>query len=113
MATYGYTYIYRENGFPNSIMNQVEYRDVYDEIGDKINQINTYRNQGDYESAKKLIESNSDKLKEVSIGASLINSLIEENRNAQLYALEASQEIYTTSEEPIVSSTNVIWIGDE
>ena len=113
MATYGYTYKYRENGFPHSIMDEGEYEDVNNDIASEINQINIYRSQGNYKAAADLIKNKSDKLKKVSFGASLINSLIEENRNAQLYALEASQEIYTTSEEPIVSSTNVIWIGDE
>ena len=113
MATYGYTYEYRSPGFPSSVMNSGDYRDVSDSIGNLINEINNYRNKGKYDYAAKLIRENANVLSKVSFGASLLNSLIEENRNAQIYALEATQEIYTTSSEPDVSSDNVIWIGDE
>ena len=113
MANYGYTYEYRSPGFPTSVMNSGDYRDVSDGIGEIINEINNYRNKGKYDYAAKLIRENAEVLSKVSFGASHINSLIEEIRNAQLYALESAQEIYTTDDEPVVSSSDVIWIGGE
>ena len=113
MATFGYTYEYRSPGFPTSVMKSGDYRDVSDSIATLINTINSYRNQGKYDSAAILIRQNADILAKTSFGASLVNSLIEENRNAQLYALEVSQEIYTTIDEPASTSNNVIWIGGE
>lgn len=104
-----YTNEYRNPGFPNSIMERGNFVDVNDSIGELVNQINTYRSQGKFESARILILQNADALARSEFGATNINGLFEELRNTQIYAKNTSQEIIISDSEP-VAITGDIWI---
>lgn len=109
MATY--TNEYRTNNFPNSVMSNTNYIDVNDSIGDLINQINAYREAGQYDYASVLIKQNAATLAKVFIGSATINGLVEEIRNAQIFALKTSQHIYSDTTEPSIPNISDVWVG--
>ena len=109
MANVNYTNEYRNPAFPSEVMERGSFIDVDDSIGSIINQINTYRSQGKYDMAESLIRQNADVIAKASFDSFQINALIEEIRNTQIYALQANQEIATSSEEPF-ALVGSVWI---
>ena len=109
MAT-NYINEYRTPGFPESVMDSGNFLDVNDDMKDVISQINSARKAGNYNVIKTLYEEYKDVLDRVDLGASKINSIIEEIRNTQIFAKEAHQQIYVQSEKPEVLFDGLIWI---
>lgn len=105
MADYTHEY----SKFPNELISKRAYKDVNDSVAAKINGIKALQAEGRYSEAAALIPD----VKDYLLGADVINTLIEEIRNAQIYAKGAKQCIYVQSEEPdsTVIRENDVWIG--
>ena len=96
--------------FPQSLITKHSFKDVTDDIASLINQINSLRTKGLYGQAERLIEQNEDILGQYVIDSTVINTIIEELRNAQIYAKQAKQYVFTGEEMP-VCEYNDVWIG--
>lgn len=106
-----YTNEYRVDNFPNSVMPKTNFINVNDSIAALINEINSYRAQGRYDLATEIIRQNSTTLAKASIDATTVNMIVEELRNAQVYALKASQGVYVTTTEPATAAAGDVWVG--
>lgn len=106
MADYTHEY----SDFPTSVMSNTSYLDVDDTVATLINQLKSYQANGDYGSASNLIAVNPT-LKQYIIGVDVINKLVEEIRNAQIYAKSVKQTVFVQDTEPTTSINGDVWIG--
>ena len=107
MANYTHEY----SNFPTTIMEKSNYKDVDDTVAELINQLKTFQQNKDYNSAILLIAKNPS-LKQYIIGVDVINKIIEEVRNTQIYAKRTKQTIYIQDEdnEPTTAIDGDVWI---
>lgn len=108
MADYTHEY----SNFPNTVMTAIEYNDVTDSVATLINQIKTLQAAGNYYSATLLIAQNPS-IKQYIPCAEDLNKIGEEIRNAQIYAKQVKQTIYTDETEPVSMIDGDVWIGGE
>lgn len=80
--------------FPLSIMENVNYKDVNDDIAALLNRIDELRDAEDYLSAATLINTNKDILEPYVIDSNVVNRLFEEQRNTEIWASQEGQNIY-------------------
>lgn len=108
-----YTHEYSQ--YPDELIELVDYKNVDDTVGGLINEIETYRAQGNYLAATDLIERYADRLKKYNIDMTLINSMVEEIRNAQIKALTDGQFLSIDEEEPerLQINEGFVWVGGE
>ena len=106
MASYTHEY----SNFPTTIMEKSNYKDVDDTVAGLINQLKIFQQNKDYDSAFLLIAQNPS-LKQYIIGVDVINKIIEEIRNTQIYANRKKQTIYVQDDEPIAAIDGDVWIG--
>lgn len=98
--------------YPSQIMTKKTYKDVDDSVASQIQQIQDLRRAGNYNLAAQKIKALN--LSAYNFSAEDINWLIEENRNAQIYAKQKRQNIYSGSEDPIDTAvTYDVWIGGD
>lgn len=109
MANYTHEY----SNYPDELIELIGYRNVDDTIGILINQINTLRENGNYDEASALIEQYSSQLKKYNLDATTINSIIENIRNTQIKALQAGQFLSVESVEPAEVDDGFVWLGGE
>ena len=107
MASYTHEY----SNFPTTIMEKSNYKDVDDTVARLINQLKTYQQNKDYNSAALLIAKNPS-LKQYIIGVDVFNKIAEEIRNTQIYAKSKKQTIYVQDEdnEPMYAIDGDVWI---
>lgn len=107
MASYTHEY----SNFPTTIMERGNYKDVDDTVAVLINQLKTFQKNKDYKSAILLIAQNPS-LKQYIIGVDVINKIIEEIRNTQIYAKTTKQTVYIQDKNnvPISAVENDVWI---
>ena len=67
--------------FPHQIITQHHFMNIDDSIASLVNEINSYKMQGNFEVASKLISENAGLLAHYMIDASTINTIEEEIRN--------------------------------
>lgn len=96
MASFTHEY----SNFPNEVITIKEYKDVDDAVASLVQQINSYRNTGDFASANQLIAENKALLSAYNFASEDINRIVEEIRNAQVYAKEGNNTVYYMAEEP-------------
>lgn len=104
-----FTFFHGAN-FPISIMDNVEYKDVNDDIAALINRIETLRDAEDYLSASTLINTNKDILEPYIIDSKVINRLFEEQRNTEIWASQEGQNIYFTT--PFQKNINDVLVDE-
>ena len=105
MANYTHEY----SNFPTTVMEKGNYKDVNSNVARLIDQLKTYQQNRDYNSAVLLI-ANNPSLKQYIIGVDVINKIIEEIRNAQIYAKTAKQTIYVQDETPVSAIDGDVWL---
>lgn len=109
----GYTQEYGDaNGlsFPDVYIDLPTFKDIDETAGDIINQIEEFRSSGNLESARKLMNDNSELLIDYLIDAKVVNTWVEHLRNTQIYAKQVQQNIYI-GERPAVVQYGDIRIG--
>ena len=107
----GYTHEY--SNYPDALIELGNYKNVDDSIGGLINEIETYRSQGNYLAATQLVEEYAEDLKKYNIDMNLINKIIEEIRNTQIKALESGQFLSIAEVEPVSVDEGFVWLGGE
>ena len=98
------------NHFPFKSRNVHRFFKWYTYIWRTINQLKTFQQNKDYNSAVLLIAQNPS-LKQYIIGVDVINKIVEEIRNTQIYAKRKQQTIYVQDDEPISAIDGDVWIG--
>ena len=106
MASYTHEY----SSFPTTIMEKSNYKDVDGTVAELINQLKTFQQNKDYNSAILLIAQNPS-LKQYIIGVDVFNKITEEIRNTQIYAKNKKQTIYVQDDEPVTATDGDVWIG--
>lgn len=100
--------------FPDALMIKQQYKDAVDAPESDLNKLLELKNiqlSGNYGSAKEYL-TNNPALKDYIFTAESINRIVEELRNAQIYAKSVSQQIYYQEEKPMeYFSTGDIWIS--
>ena len=97
--------------FPYQIITQHHFMNIDDSIASLVNEINSYKMQGNFEVASKLISENAGLLAHYVIDASTINTIEEEIRNVQVMALQKHQCVYFDEEEPEYCALGDLWEG--
>lgn len=105
----GYTHEYSK--FPDELIEIKNYKNVDDTVGSLINQIESYRREGNYLAAVELINTYGENLKKYVLDVSVINSMIEEIRNCQIRSLVTGQMLSLEEDEPIEVDDGFIWLG--
>lgn len=98
------------SSFPQEIIKQHHFKDVDDNIASVVNQIKTLQSKGLYNQAARVVDNNRDVLGQYIIDSSLINEMIEQIRNTQLYALQQQQCVFYGN-KPLTCNDGDIWIG--
>ena len=101
------------SNYPDQLISLTNYKNVNDTIGELINQINQYRNDGNYAAAQVLISDYATQLKPYNLDMSIINMMIEEIRNTQIKGKVAGQFLSIEEDEPDGVWDNFVWIGGE
>lgn len=101
------------SNFPDELIHLEGYKNVSDTIGELINQINAYRNDGNYTAAQILINDYASQLKKYNLDMSIINKIIEEIRNTQIKAYVAGQFLSIEEDEPDGIWDNFVWLGGD
>lgn len=96
--------------FPLAIMDNVNYKDVNDDIAALLNRIDALRDAEDYLSAATLINTNKDILEPYVIDSNVVNRLFEEQRNTEIWASQEGQNIYFTL--PFKKNINDVYIKE-
>ena len=99
--------------YPDQLITLENYKNVNDSIGELINQINTYRSNGNYAAAQILISDYATQLKQYTLDMPIINKIIEEIRNTQIKARVAGQFLSIEEDEPDGVWDGFVWIGGE
>lgn len=105
------SYTHEYSNFPYSLIQQHNFKDADDSIASLINTINSHKKQGNFEIASKLIAENANLLAQYTIDASIINTIEEEIRNAQVMVLQKHQCIYYDESEPEYCAVGDLWEG--
>lgn len=105
------SYTHEYSQFPYRLIEIHNYKDADDSVASLINQINELKFNGNYEAATKIINDNADVLKQYAIDSVAVNTLEEENRNAQIMALQKHQCVWFDENEPVVCSVGDVWEG--
>ena len=106
-------YTHEYSNFPDDLITLTNYRNVNDTIGELINQINSYRLDGNYAAAQILISDYATQLKPYNLDMSIINMMIEEIRNSQIKSRIAGQFLSIEEDEPDDVWDNFAWIGGD
>lgn len=106
-------YTYEYSNFPNSIIEIHNFKDVDSSIAVILNTIKSLQSRGLFEEAAKICSENKNILKPYVIDSSVINELVEQIRNTQIYAMSNRQYVYTEQTEPETWIDGDIWIGGE
>ena len=108
MSTYTHDY----SLFPGQILTRHNFRDADDSIAPIINQIKTLQAQGKYNQAAAYIEANKAALGPYVLGSEYMNTIDEETRNVEIYAMAKKQQIYYMDAEPDMEPTvNDVWLS--
>ena len=99
------------SNYPDELIELQDYKNVNDTIGELINQINTYRENGNYAAAQILISDYATQLKKYNLDMSIINGMIEHIRNTQIKARVAGQFLSIEEDEPDGVWDGFVWIG--
>ena len=107
-----YSYLTHEySNFPSEVIKLHKYKDIDDTIKDVIDRYMTYYNEGDFASAVQVLKDSEIDLNDYMVTSRVINTIIEELRNAQIFALQQQQVIYVQDNEPSFPETADVWIG--
>lgn len=98
------------SNYPVSVMEQTHFKDVDDSVMTMVNTIKAKRASGDYAGAARDIATNINKLEEYFISATDINKLVEEIRNAQIFAIKKRKLVYVQSDEPLAEFEGDVWL---
>ena len=101
------------SNYPDEYITLTNYKNVNDTIGELINQINQYRNDGNYAAAQVLISDYATQLKPYNLDMSIINMMIEEIRNTQIKGKVAGQFLSIEEDEPDGVWDNFVWLGGD
>lgn len=93
-------------------MTRHSFEDADDTIASIINQIKTLQEEGEYSKAAAYIEANKSTLGQYVLGAEYLNTIDEETRNIEIYAMAKKQQIYYQDDEPDgYSSIQDVWLS--
>lgn len=95
--------------FPDKLIELHHFKNVGNDEAALVNQIDTLRAKGDYDSAQAFIEGNAELLKQLIADAVTFRTWEEEIYNAQVYAKQVRQYIYFGDTVPLCSNDDV-WI---
>lgn len=96
----GYTHEY--SNFPESVTTlKPHFKDVDANVGRIVTELQTAKSENDFMEVARILEANPS-LVDYIIDATIINTLIEENRNAQIYAMANQQNIYIGDKPEVV-----------
>lgn len=99
--------------FPHKVITRHNFRDADNSIANLINEINCYKQQGNFAIANKLMSENSNVLSHYTMDASTINTIEEEVRNAQIMVLQKHQCVYYDENEPEFCAVGDLWEGGQ
>lgn len=99
------------SNFPSRVLEKHNFKDVDNIAAPLVNQVKNLQSQGKYNEAAAIINQNAALLKQYIIDTPLINKLIEEIRNAQIYAVQQKQSVFISDTEPLSCVNDDIWIG--
>ncbi len=102
-------YTHQYSNFPSQVMEQTYYKDVDDSVSELVNTIKKTRAEGQYAEASNMISRNISKLKNMFISAVDINRLVEEIRNAQIFAIKKRKLVYIDAAEPEAEFEGDVW----
>ncbi len=105
------SYTNEYSNFPHKIITQHHFMDADNSIASLINKINSYKLQGNFDIASKLISENANLLSHYIIDATTINTIEEEIRNVQVMALQKHQCVYYDETEPEFCAVGDLWEG--
>lgn len=105
------SYTHEYSQFPYNLITQHNFKDADNSITSLINEINGYKEKGDFESASKLSAENSELLKQYVMDATVPNTMEEEIKNVQTMALQKHQCVYFCDNEPEVCAVGDVWEG--
>lgn len=108
MANYTHDY----SAFPAQVMTRHNFRDADDSIASIINQIKILQAAGEYSRAASFIAANKASLGPYVLGSEYLNTIDEETRNIEIYAMSRKQQIFYLSDEPdgdLIPSD--VWLG--
>ena len=105
------SYTHEYSQFPNKLITIHNFKDADNSVAALINTIDDLKFRCLYESAAKVISENADKLAPYTLDSSTINTLEEENRNAQVMALQKHQCVYFDENEPDICAVGDVWEG--
>lgn len=117
-----YTYNFREEAesFPHDIPAITTYKDVDENVASIVGQVESAVRDGNYAAASELIENYENSLQDQQyslkyymISTQVINRMIEDIRNAQIFAISNLQQVYTLESEPLAAVFGDIWVGGE
>ena len=106
MADYTHEY----SNFPDELITMKEYKDINDEIASVVAQIETAKANGDYATAVAIVSAHPE-LSDYNFSASDVNRIVEEIRNAQIYATNITNA-FSYGDDNFAGDVGDIWIGD-
>ncbi len=102
------------SSFPSKKITKHNFKNVDDNIASIISQINTFRQQGLYNQASRIIQNNFDVLSHYIVDAITFRTWEEEIYNTQIYAKQKQQSIYfDESEEDVDCIEGDVWLGGD
>lgn len=102
------------SNFPNKKITRHNFKNVDDNIGNIVNQINLLRSQGLYNQASRIMKNNIDILSQYIVDAITFRTWEEEIYNTQKYARQVQQSIYFDElEKDFDGIEGDVWLGGE
>lgn len=101
------------SNFPTEVIPAYNLKDVDNTVSPLVSRIKSLQAQGKHSEAAAVLAENKDLLKNYIIDTTLINTMVEEIRNAQIYAIQQRQSIFVSAIEPLTCINDDVWIGGE
>lgn len=99
------------SNFPSQLIQKHNFKDVDNSVAEIIKEIKDLQAQENFKEATEKINLHKEILKNYIIDASFINTLVEEIRNTQIYALRQCQNVFVCENIPSFYNNEDIWIG--
>lgn len=96
--------------FPENLITMKEYKDITDDIAAIVGEIETAKAAGNFSQALEIIKAHPE-LSDYNFSASDINRIIEEIRNAQIFAQSITKSI-TYGNDSFSGDVGDVWIGE-
>lgn len=115
MAKYTYEFRERAEAFPQTVPDVTIFKNIDDEVGPIINNVNKYIQSGMFDKAAAEVatwdmQHPDNPLSNYTIDSTVINRLGEDIRNTQIYARRNMQEIYIQDVDPGEVDDGDVWV---